>query len=112
MCSSGKARAERALLLEKRRISSGETTVEVVVDERPVRAGIDPYNKLIDRESNDNVIRVTRGTRSHELLSRAEPWPPELTTEDKSVRRASWVPDARRLDDDMSRILNGRWQPA
>jgi hypothetical protein len=31
----------------------------IVVDERPTRAGIDPYNKLIDRIADDNVIDVT-----------------------------------------------------
>lgn len=30
-------------------------TFEIEVDEKPVRAGIDPYNKLIDRESDDNI---------------------------------------------------------
>jgi hypothetical protein len=29
-----------------------------VVDQRPTRAGIDPYNKLIDRISEDNMIDV------------------------------------------------------
>ncbi len=33
-------------------------TFELVVDERPVRAGIDPYNKLVDRNSDDNVKKV------------------------------------------------------
>ena len=37
------------------------TTFEVVVDEQPSRAGIDPYNKLIDRVSDDNTVAVTRG---------------------------------------------------
>jgi hypothetical protein len=31
----------------------------IVVDERPTRAGIDPYNKLIDRNGDDNVMDVT-----------------------------------------------------
>jgi len=31
----------------------------VVVDEQPTRAGIDPYNKLIDRNSDDNMVDVT-----------------------------------------------------
>jgi hypothetical protein len=29
-----------------------------VVDEQPTRAGIDPYNKLIDRISDDNMIDI------------------------------------------------------
>jgi ABC-2 type transport system permease protein len=31
-----------------------------VVDEMPTRAGIDPYNKLVDRISDDNTIDVTK----------------------------------------------------
>jgi ABC-2 type transport system permease protein len=29
-----------------------------VVDEQPTRAGIDPYNTLIDRIADDNIIDV------------------------------------------------------
>jgi ABC-2 type transport system permease protein len=32
--------------------------VKVIVDGKPVRAGIDPYNKLVDRNSDDNVMDV------------------------------------------------------
>jgi hypothetical protein len=35
-------------------------TFEVVVDQMPTRAGIDPYNKLIDRISDDNLIDVSK----------------------------------------------------
>ena len=31
---------------------------KIVVDEKPYRAGIDPYNKLIDRISDDNRVKV------------------------------------------------------
>jgi hypothetical protein len=31
-----------------------------VVDEPPTRAGIDPYNKLIDRNSDDNTVDVEK----------------------------------------------------
>lgn len=46
---------ETVLVLEKRRVRSAQNTFRFVVDERPVRAGIDPYNKLVDRISDDNV---------------------------------------------------------
>ncbi len=36
-------------------VTSGPQSVEIVVDEEPVKAGIDPYNKLIDRVPTDNV---------------------------------------------------------
>jgi hypothetical protein len=47
------------LYLEKHRITERDTSIELVVDERPSRAGIDPLNKLIDRDSKDNVAKVT-----------------------------------------------------
>ena len=34
-------------------------TFKIIVDAKPSRAGIDPYNKLIDRVSDDNMIDVT-----------------------------------------------------
>ena len=59
---SGKGKDEKPLFLEKRRITQHETTIEVVVDQQPSRAGIDPYNKLIDRVSDDNVVAVKSGS--------------------------------------------------
>jgi len=49
---------ERPLFLEKRRIDAEETTFTLVVPAKPARAGIDPYNKLIDRRPKDNTIAV------------------------------------------------------
>ena len=46
------------LFLEMRRVTGATDTVQVVVSERPVRAGIDPFNKLIDRNPEDNLTRV------------------------------------------------------
>lgn len=51
--------AETVLSLEKRRIRASQVAFEIVVTRRPVRAGIDPYNKLIDRDSGDNVRPVS-----------------------------------------------------
>ncbi len=55
----------KVLLLEQRRISGGPGeftgTLELVVDEEPVRAGIDPFNKLIDRNPGNNVAGVGGG---------------------------------------------------
>ena len=48
----------KPLFLSKRRISAGDTTLHVVVDSPPRRVGIDPYNKLIDRNPGDNVLTV------------------------------------------------------
>ncbi len=49
---------DHVLLLEKHQIMSGESTLTFVVDEMPSHVGIDPYNKLIDRNSDDNVETV------------------------------------------------------
>jgi ABC-type transport system involved in multi-copper enzyme maturation permease subunit len=48
----------KLLYLEKHRIEAPESTIEVVVDEEPRKAGIDPFNKLIDRNPEDNVKDV------------------------------------------------------
>ena len=45
----------KPLLLERRKIDRATTSIDVIVDEQPVRAGIDPYNKLIDRTPRDNT---------------------------------------------------------
>jgi aminopeptidase N len=48
----------KPLHVEKRWITEKETTIELVVPEEPKKAGIDPYNKLIDRAPKDNVKSV------------------------------------------------------
>jgi aminopeptidase N len=48
------------LLLEKRRVKSGENKVTVTVAGEPAKAGIDPLDKLIDRDTDDNTVEVTR----------------------------------------------------
>ncbi|HXI13676.1 MAG TPA: ABC transporter permease subunit [Thermoanaerobaculia bacterium] len=45
----------KTLFMEKRRITKASETFEIVVNEKPARAGIDPYNKLIDRNPKDNT---------------------------------------------------------
>ncbi len=49
---------ETVLYLQRHPINSEATTLEIVVDGEPYDAGIDPYNTLIDRDSNDNRRRV------------------------------------------------------
>jgi len=48
------------LLLEKHQVRSGESTFTLEVAGKPVRAGIDPVVKLIDRRPDDNTVAVTR----------------------------------------------------
>jgi ABC-2 type transport system permease protein len=50
------------LWIEKRRITEPRTTIEVTVDALPVKAGVDPYNKLIDRDPDDNVTTTSLDT--------------------------------------------------
>ncbi len=44
--------------LERKWLEAGENTFTIVTDKLPVKAGIDPYNKLIDRNSDDNIKPV------------------------------------------------------
>ncbi|WP_373400391.1 M1 family aminopeptidase [Algoriphagus halophilus] len=46
------------LYVQKYKIKPGETTLTIRVKGEPVKAGIDPYNKLIDRIPDDNTILV------------------------------------------------------
>ncbi|WP_074405639.1 M1 family aminopeptidase [Aquimarina megaterium] len=41
--------------LERKWLQPGENTFTIVTDKKPIKAGIDPYNKLIDRNSGDNL---------------------------------------------------------
>ena len=49
---------EDVVLLERRPIRSGVQTLRFITTREPRFAGVDPYNKWIDRDSNDNVRAV------------------------------------------------------
>jgi hypothetical protein len=49
----------RPLYLQKRVLPAGDSMLKVVVRQQPFDAGIDPYNKLIDKVSSDNRRPVT-----------------------------------------------------
>ncbi len=57
---SGKKDEEKPLYLKKEEFTDEHRTFEITVDEPPTLAGIDPYNKLIDRNADDNMIDVTK----------------------------------------------------
>ena len=57
--ASGKESEETVLHFARHRFTGKETTVELIVDGEPFDAGVDPYNKLIDRDSNDNRMKVS-----------------------------------------------------
>lgn len=48
----------KPLAVRKVHVTANEMPADFVVSERPVKAGIDPYNKLIDRTPEDNVRSV------------------------------------------------------
>jgi hypothetical protein len=50
---------KKPLYLQKHWLSPGQHTLEFTVKGKPERAGIDPYNKLIDRIPDDNVKEVS-----------------------------------------------------
>ena len=57
--SKGDGRDGKPLYLEKRLLPDGDSTLTVVVDDKPASAGVDPYNELIDKVSSDNRRTVT-----------------------------------------------------
>lgn len=56
---SGTKDHEKPIHVEKRWLTQESTNIEFLVDQKPTRAGIDPYCKLIDRNPEDNVTDVT-----------------------------------------------------
>ena len=48
------------LYLQKRKIEQERTELTLIVDKLPAKAGIDPLNKLIDRNPDDNVVKVEK----------------------------------------------------
>ncbi|MCF0056252.1 M1 family aminopeptidase [Dyadobacter sp. CY356] len=46
------------LFIKKYKLKPGNQTVTIRVKGKPVKAGIDPYNKLIDRIPDDNLIEI------------------------------------------------------
>jgi ABC-2 type transport system permease protein len=46
------------LAFQRMPIHSGRQTITFVTATAPKFGGVDPYNKLIDRNSDDNVTRV------------------------------------------------------
>jgi ABC-2 type transport system permease protein len=69
----GKHTDEKELLLQKIKMDQPEKTFEFVVNEKPVSAGIDPYNKLIDRTPDNNTWKF--GTK-----------PPKVNTDIKETK--------------------------
>ncbi len=60
---NAKTGKENLLYLEKLKVSAIKNSFKIIVKEKPVEAGIDPYNKLIDRNTEDNrtTVIATKG---------------------------------------------------
>ena len=56
---TGKKDEEKPLYMKKEKLTQEHQTFTIVVNQQPTRAGIDPYNKLIDRIADDNMIDIT-----------------------------------------------------
>ncbi len=56
---TGKKGEEKPLSMKREKITSDHSVFTIIVDQKPTPAGIDPYNKLIDRIADDNMIDVT-----------------------------------------------------
>jgi ABC-type transport system involved in multi-copper enzyme maturation permease subunit len=50
----------KALYMTRQKIEKPETEFTIVVDRVPAKAGIDPWNKLVDRKPDDNTLAVTK----------------------------------------------------
>jgi hypothetical protein len=51
---------KKELYLSKHKINKKAQNIHIVVNEKPLKAGIDPYHKLIDRKPDDNVKAVSQ----------------------------------------------------
>ncbi len=49
---------ENVIQFERQPVTSGAQSVRLISDVKPEFAGIDPYNKYIDRNSDDNIVAV------------------------------------------------------
>lgn len=50
--------SQDVIAFERRPLRSGRQTITLTVDREPSFAGVDPYNKRIDRDSDDNVLEI------------------------------------------------------
>ncbi|WP_421790132.1 ABC transporter permease/M1 family aminopeptidase [Hyphobacterium sp.] len=72
---------DHILHFERVRIDQAQMTFTIVTDVEPTVVGIDPYNKLIDRNSDDNLAGTDRVRQDGENEGEAEAEPSEGETE-------------------------------
>lgn len=56
----GAFNAKNVIMVERRPVHSGTQQIRLISATKPTHAGVDPYNKYIDRNSDDNVAAVTQ----------------------------------------------------
>jgi hypothetical protein len=49
------------LSMGRQQVRNGKQAFTVVVEQEPKFAGVDPYNKYVDRNAEDNVVSVEEG---------------------------------------------------
>ena len=49
---------EKLLYLKKHKVTSINNKLTIIVNEKPIEVGVDPYNKLIDSQSDDNRKKI------------------------------------------------------
>ena len=49
---------EKVLYLKKHKITKIHNKITIIVDEKPTEVGVDPFNKLIDTQSEDNRQKI------------------------------------------------------
>jgi len=60
--SQGEEGKEKFVYLKKHKVTESESSIVLELDEKPLRVGVDPLHKLIDRTPDDNIISVSVGT--------------------------------------------------
>jgi len=48
----------KKITLKKHKITQINNKVSIIVDKKPTEVGVDPYNKLIDTQSEDNRRKI------------------------------------------------------
>jgi ABC-2 type transport system permease protein len=44
---------------QKHRVVSGDNSLEITVDKEPKFAGVDPFVRFIDRDTQNNILRIS-----------------------------------------------------
>ncbi|MCK4820735.1 hypothetical protein KA005_33530, partial [bacterium] len=52
---------DEEIYMKKHKFYTNQSDIEITVDKKPIKAGIDPYVILIDRNREDNLVNVSRG---------------------------------------------------